>query len=78
LGAVGPREEARERGPGQGVAKAGGQQEREIAATYEAAAQAVSARWPRAAAMLTMLAAEFETEARRHDVDARIHEEDWG
>jgi hypothetical protein len=56
----------------------GGQQEREIAAVHVAAAQALSARWPRAAAMLTMLAAEFETEARRHDVDARIHEEDWG
>lgn len=56
----------------------GGQQERDIAANYAAAAQALSVRWPRASAMLTMLAGEYEEEARRHDVDARIHEEDWG
>jgi hypothetical protein len=56
----------------------GGQQEREIAVVHEAAAQALSARWPRAAAMLTMLAADYEAEARRRDVDARIHEQDWG
>jgi len=56
----------------------GGQQEREIAAGYEAAAQSLSAQWPRTSAMLATLAAEFQAEARRHDVDARLHEEDWG
>jgi hypothetical protein len=56
----------------------GGEQEREIAATHEAAARALSTRWPRTASMLTTLAAEYEEEARRHDVDARIHEQDWG
>lgn len=56
----------------------GGEQEREIAATHEAAAQAMSTRWPRAASMLTTLAADYEAEAQRHDVDARIREQDWG
>jgi hypothetical protein len=57
---------------------AGGEQEREIAAGYQAAAEALSPAWPRAAEMLRLLAAGFEEDAQRHDVDARVREEDWG
>jgi hypothetical protein len=56
----------------------GGAQEREIAASYTAAAEALSSEWPRTAAMLRLLAAGFKEDAHRHDVDARIREEDWG
>ena len=55
----------------------GGAQEREIAAGYATAAEALAAQWPRTASLLTMLAAEFEQDAQRHDVDARTREEDW-
>ena len=55
----------------------GGSQERVLASGYAEAAQALLPNWPRAAAVLTMLAAGFDEDAKRHDVDAKIREEDW-
>lgn len=55
----------------------GGAQERTIASGYSVASDALTSQWPRTAGMLKQLAADFEDEARRHDMDARIREEDW-
>ena len=55
----------------------GGAEERTIASGYAVASDALSPQWPRAAGMLKQLADGFEEDARRHDMDARIREEDW-
>ena len=50
--------------------EAGGDQERELAASYESAARETRTRWPRTAAIMRSLAASYEAEARSHDADA--------
>jgi hypothetical protein len=51
---------------------AGGGMERSIKERYEADASAVAARWPRTAAFLRGLAATYERDAAREDVNAEL------
>lgn len=51
----------------------GGDQERDLAAKYRAAARRFSGAEPRVAALLNGLAESYEDEARHHDADAERH-----
>lgn len=50
----------------------GGDMERSIQAQYEADAGKLAARWPRTAAFLRSLAATYERDAAREDIDAEL------
>lgn len=52
----------------------GGQQGREVAATYERYAKACEAGWPRTAAALRSLAQAYLQKAEREDAEARLQE----
>ncbi len=49
---------------------AGGEQERDLAAKYEAAASSLRESWPMTSAVLTRIADSYDRDARRWDVDA--------
>ena len=51
---------------------AGGQQEREVAATYERYAKACEFSWPRTAAALRRVAQSYLDMAEREDAEARM------
>jgi hypothetical protein len=53
----------------------GGGLERSIKARYEADAATVAARWPRTAAFLRTLAATYQRDATREDVDAELRQD---